>query len=112
MRMFRNLAFVVLLGSIFMPAMVAADAWDFCASGAYGTDGCDCEISQVIPVLWFTNACTGFEDCAEHFPSYCEDAWQQCFDHCYDLGGPVWPQYFDCVEDLDCEMQCYCYPIE
>lgn len=110
MRTFRNLAFVVLLGAV-TPALLNADGFEFCA-GSYGGDGCSCEAE----VNLFSGVCTGFENCAETYGDYCEDAWIECLDMCYDYHsgdlGPFMPQTFSCVEDFECSVYCECYPIE
>lgn len=109
MRVFRNVTFVLLLMTAVAPVVLSADGSEFCS--AYQA-GCGCDIFD----LGFSSECTGYENCSETLTSYCEDAWYQCYDHCWDLhSGDMeshQPRSFSCTEDYDCSMYCECWPLE
>ena len=112
MRLFRNVAFIVLL-VVGLPVALEADGYELCEQYCDNEDGCGCDAyaNYYLLHVWDEEDCGGY-------PQFCQDAWVECLDMCYDYAssqqepGPWWPQYFDCVDDYECVAECLCPPIE
>ena len=110
MRLFRNVAFVILLLVIGGPAVLRADGSDFCFE--YGPSGFGCYCS------WGGNnisaLCNQYQDCGAELSDFCWDALIECNDTCFHWQsdnngqGSIWPQVFSCSQDYECTLACEC----